>query len=578
VDLAKRSGIPSLESLPLYDLKVSVDPTAGTLDIQQETYVTNHESAALDSLLFRIHGNPNTAGGPSRSRISLIQGACVNRSCEVRQGPPSVVTVTFEKPLPAGESVRVKFELRGILQRVNPADTGLFAQSLAGILGMGEAPSDGTYGTMSVCDGFLSMANFFPVIGRRKGDAWEPVETTAIGDFGSDELANVRAQIETPALVKVMTPGTVVRSVLVPGAEGQGTRMRHEVAAAMVRGFAVFAGEAVDTLERRVGDVVVRSTHLEGNGDAGARVLDVASHALSVFERRFGPYPYGELDVVEAPLTGGAGGIEFSGLIGVASMLYRPLGKDDPLGALLGAMGAEASGNPAAGMLDETLEFTTAHEVAHQWWYSLVGSDSRSHPFVDESLAQYSTLLYLEDRYGKQRAKQAAEAQVRLNYVGMRLMGRPDGAVDRPASSFDPLSYAGLVYGKGPFFFREARKTMGDAAFFAALRSYADAHRFRTASPEGPLPFLAAGKHEHSVRRLAQRWLRDTHGDADLGPIDLQSLLAVVLGPDAAKMAPQAEELLKLFGPPSPGKPSGTPSSKDPTQVLKQLERMLDSF
>ena len=43
----------------------------------------------------------------------------------------------------------------------------------------------------------------------------------------------------------------------------------------------------------------------------------------------------------------------------------------------------------------------------------LVGSDSREHPFVDEGLAQYSAVLYMEDRYGAARAR--AEASDRTS-------------------------------------------------------------------------------------------------------------------------------------------------------------------
>lgn len=39
-------------------------------------------------------------------------------------------------------------------------------------------------------------------------------------------------------------------------------------------------------------------------------------------------------------------------------------------------------------------EKVVAHEVAHQWWYNLVGSDQVSAPWQDEALAQWSTLYY----------------------------------------------------------------------------------------------------------------------------------------------------------------------------------------
>lgn len=579
VDAAKRAGLDSLASVPLYDLKVSVDPRAGTFDVAQEAYVTNRYGETLPELVFRLHGNPQVAGSSAPTRVRLVRGTCEGRACEVKQGPASVVRVRFADPLPAGGRVRVQLELSGVLERVEPASTGLFAQTLAGLVTMKEGPKDTTYGLMSACDGFASMAGFFAVLGRREAGAWAAPDDGAVGDFGSDEIAHVRAQIDVPPVARVATPGIAVRNVLVPGPEGDGPRRRFDVAAAIVRDFSLFVGDKADVVERRVGDVTVRSFFLEGNRAIGERVADITDQSLAVFERRFGPYPYTELDVVEAPLSGGAGGVEFSGLIAVASMLYRPFPKDDPFAAFFAAFGGGLSEGPAAAMLDETLEFTTVHEVSHQWWHGLVGSDSRTHPFVDESLAQYSTIVYFEDRYGAQRAERAAQNQVRMNYLGMRLMGHPDGPADRPAAAFDPVAYAGLVYGKAPFFYREARKVMGDAAFFAALRAYADGNRFRTAPARGPVPVLASGTHAKRVQALAKRWLEQTHGDQDLGPIDMKSMIGAMLGPDAEAIAPQAEEILKLLGPSSPGGSSpGGQVPADPTKVMKQLERMLDSF
>jgi len=204
-------------------------------------------------------------------------------------------------------------------------------------------------------------------------------------------------------------------------------------------------------------------------------VLDVAAHALEDYERRFGPYPYADFDVAEAAIIGGAGGVEFSGLVTAASMLYKPpdAGGGGGLGGLLGGLGGGAS--MLGPMMDSMLEFVVAHEAAHQWWHGLVGSDSREHPFVDEGLAQYSAGLYLQDRYGDQRAARDGNMNVKMNYQMMRMFGSPDGAVDRPIEGFpSSMAYAGLVYGKGPYFYSALRKALGDDAFFGALKAYID--------------------------------------------------------------------------------------------------------
>ena len=53
------------------------------------------------------------------------------------------------------------------------------------------------------------------------------------------------------------------------------------------------------------------------------------------------------------------------------------------------------------------LEFTVAHEVAHQYFAGLVGNDSRRFPSIDEPMAQYAAALVIEDMYGREAADAA---------------------------------------------------------------------------------------------------------------------------------------------------------------------------
>jgi hypothetical protein len=234
--------------------------------------------------------------------------------------------------------------------------------------------------------------------------------------------------------------------------------------------------------------------------------------------------------VCEAAIVGGAGGVEWSGLVTIASMFYRENG-GGPMAEVVGAL---------AGSM---LEFVVAHEVAHQYWHGLVGSDSREHPFLDESLAQYSALLYLEDRYGRDRAEHDGELNVKANYQTMRLLGESDAAVDRPVEAFGgTIAYAGLVYGKAPYFYDALRKTMGDQAFFAALRAYADKFAFRVAPSPALAETLAPG--DQRVAALAKHWLVETHGDEDLGEPDGMQMIGGLFSADARRQI-----LRELLGP-----------------------------
>lgn len=520
-DVARLSGLGRLEVLPLYDLRVFLDPAAGVLEVEEELFFTNRDSSPLRELVLRIYPNVSArtkSGAPKAPHVAVTRSGC-DQACDIRLESPSVVTVIPQTPIAHGERLRVSLSLRGVLDRIDASRTDMLSQSLESLMSLGKEPT-GDYGLLAVGDGMALAANTFAMVARRVDGAWDRGDGNGIGDIGSDELGHVRAWVEVPAGVEALTVGTTVGSAL-RRRDGRLVRALR-IAAPLVRDFAISAGEGASIATAQVGEVTVRSLYRPQDDRMGRRVLDTTARALETFERRFGPYPYTELDACEAALLGGAGGVEFAGLLTVASMFYHA-GEGGPFQELLGEMMGEAAGgqDSTAGMVD----FVTAHEVAHQWWHGLVGSDSREHPFLDESLAQWTTMLFFQERASAEEARHHEHQSVKANYHMMRMMGIADGPVDRPASAFpSSIAYAGLVYGKGPFFFVEARKAMGDEAFFGALRGYVQTWQFRTAPRQALVDALSKGPHETRIRALARRWLVEAHGDKDLGKPQIPGL------------------------------------------------------
>jgi hypothetical protein len=578
------AGVTRAEELPLYELGIDLDLSAGVAAVREELWFTNREGVALDELVLRIPANAVRAGDAARAQgpVRFVGGRCVGDvTCAVTSPSLDVVIVRPAAPLAPGARLRVSVELGVTLARIASSRTTMLAQGLEGLAAMGTPHGAGDYGLVAIGDGIASLANFYAVLAPRARGRWVRSEETTIGDLGSDALAHFRAQLRVGEGVRFATTG----STLPARPASPGARPQHEVVAAFARDFALLAGRELTSATRDVGGVTVRSWFRPSERAAGEDVLDVAAHALGVFTQRFGAYPYTELDVVEAAITGGAGGVEFSGLVTVASMLYKPMaaGADagDGLAGLLGPLLAGSAGG--AGGLDATTErmreFVTAHEVAHQYWHGLVGSDSRAHPWLDESLAQWSAMLYVEARHGRARARAEADRQVRMNYQLMRMQGADDGAVDRPVSAFaSPIAYAGLVYGKGPYFYEAVRTAIGDEALFAALADYVRRHAFGTAPPRAIVDVLAAHGDAQRVRALAQRWLDERHGDEDLGRGDARTLVASMLGVDADTLPPGLEALFGALagGAGSAGRTGGTPGSADlPPELLEALGGML---
>jgi aminopeptidase N len=230
-----------------------------------------------------------------------------------------------------------------------------------------------------------------------------------------------------------------------------------------------------------VDGVTVRSFYRPRDAVGGQRALQVGADALRVYSRRFGPYPFAELDILETPTR--AGGIEYPGLIVIASSLYaRRTGEGD------------------------YFDFVVAHEMAHQWWYSLVGDDQVNHPWLDESLAGYSAILYYEDRYGKAIADQVLKQSFEEPYQQL-LKERRDQKVDQPVSAFTPADYGSVVYRKGPLFFKALREAIGDAKFDAFLKAYFRQNRYSIATSERMLAAAESVADRATVRSLFDQWI-----------------------------------------------------------------------
>jgi hypothetical protein len=555
---AHRASLPaelevsSIDVLPRYDLHLSIAGDLHGFGLREVVTVTNTETRPMTDVVLRIFVNATPPEGMT-PQVTLVGGRCVGDpapSCEVVQGEPTVITVTPSAPIPVGGSMQIELDLQGRLETIDPERTGMMAQGMEGMSAFESGGSGHGYGLLAQDGEIATLASFFPVIARREAGRWVTDDHGTTGDLGTDAMCNVFARVVIPSGATLAATGEATRRRPVRDAGHGAAREEVTVHAGVIRDFALVLGTNLVTLERDVGGVTVRSVFRATHGDNGRLVLGYAAAALEIFERRFGPYPYTALDVVEAPLVGGAGGVEFSSMVTVATMFYDGMESGGGLGAMMGMMGGDGA-SPASDMSAAMLEFVTAHEVAHQWWHGIVGSDSRSHPVTDESLAQWSSVLYMEERYGAERAATELERQVALGYVTMRVNGFADAAADSPASAYDPpVTYGGIVYGKAPFLWVRLRERLGDFVFFAGLRQYVARYRMRIAPPDGLLEIFAGEADRRTardIRRLGHRWLSERHGDEDLGPISEDRMITAMLGPEAAAPGSPAGAMMRMM-------------------------------
>lgn len=439
----------AVEGLPHYRLDLVADVTEGRLLGEETLTFTNRRGAALEKVVLRLYPNCpewTPQGLHQESHLRLLEAHV--------DGQPVSVTLTTSDtvallPLskPLGPGEEAVVELTFELREPQRAHPGV--------------------------EGW-ALASFFPMLAVHEESGWRLDVCAFCGDVVYSESAWYEYRITAPAEWVVAATGEEVGRR--PHSDGT---LTHVYEAGPVRDLALALSPAFRVWQKEVEGVTV-AVYAPGEAPQGEEPLSIASEAFRLFSERFGAYPYSTLRVVAFPDVGTVG-MEYPGLI---YLTYRP---DDP-----------------------RLAQVIAHEVAHQWWYGVVGNDVFNEPWLDEALVQYASVLYLEEVEGKEAAEQRLQAYEEKRRR-LRDLERYDPPVNSPVWAFAPPEfehYFDIVYDKGALFLDALRREIGDAAFFQGLRTYYERYRFGVATAEGFLDAMqqAAGR---DLRAFFEAWVGD---------------------------------------------------------------------
>lgn len=198
--------------------------------------------------------------------------------------------------------------------------------------------------------------------------------------------------------------------------------------------------------------------------------LEYASRSIMHFSEWIGDYPYNSFTVVQSALSAGAG-MEYPGL------------------AVIGSA-------PDAYSLDEVI----AHEAAHNWFYSALGSNERRYPFMDESMAAAYDMRYMRKYYPHMKLwevyyKNPKLAKFfRIDHMPVQMMQQLEWLLQARSNNEQPINlhsddytyhnYSAMIYNKGGVGFNYLRSYLGDSLFDQAMQTYYTLWKFKHPHPD----------------------------------------------------------------------------------------------
>lgn len=417
------AGLKALQDAPRYWIEASFDPSSLQVVGTERVWLVNRWDASLDRVYLRLYPNGEVLYGPADMWIEQVSDGNGRFLQWSEDGDDTIVRVDLEEAWAPDESLEIVVSWRvGV-----PGETG-----------REWTRADG-YGLLRQAGGVTLLADWFPMLAVYDGERWHLDEIVEWGDPVYSETSFFEVWFTAPRVYKAVSTGVQVSS------ENSGATATYHFISGPAREFLLALSADWQVEQAVVGDTVVLSYFLPEDRRSGEEALHASADALQVFNHRFGSYPYREFEVVEAPLVGVLG-MEYPGLVLLADRMYT-------------------------GDQEWRLRITAAHEVAHQWWYGVVGNDVFAEPWLDEALATFSSGVYVEDVWGA--ASFEAQYQDWVNRYESGLAQGSAGHIAWPLQRFAGSGpYVSTVYYKGAVFLNALREEIGEEAFFSALQQY----------------------------------------------------------------------------------------------------------
>jgi hypothetical protein len=375
-----------------YDIKATLNDTEKSITGAETIVYKNNSDSALDFIWFHIW--PNAYKNDSTALMQQMKNDTSRKEKAENYGVGFIEGLSF----------KVNGQAAKTTAHPNPVYIDVIKLLLPKSLKPGDSITISTpfkvqlppyFSRSGYADGEFMACQWYPKPAVFDKDGWHEFPYLDMGEFYS-EYADYDVSITLPAAYVVGATGTLLNKDELNAYKAIGTKnaatrngkpAMYQVknrdgkktliyTAKQVPDFAWFAEKGYviqyDTVKLFSGKVVDAFSYYH-NKDTTLwnNSIDYIKDAVKHYSNWIGEYGYPVVQAVEGPKNNSSGGMEY------------------PMITLITSPDAKV----------ETLDGVIAHEVGHNWFMSMLGSNERAHTWMDEGLNSYYQFRYEAEKY-----------------------------------------------------------------------------------------------------------------------------------------------------------------------------------
>ena len=219
-----------------------------------------------------------------------------------------------------------------------------------------------------------------------------------------------------------------------------------------VHDFAWFADKrfivSYDTCRLSSGKIIdVFTYYTPAHKEKWNKSISYSKNAIHHYSNLVGEYPYNVVSVVQGPESFG-GGMEYPTIT-----IISP--------------GEDA----------KNLDNTITHEIGHNWFYGILASNERTHPWMDEGLNSYYDAKYNKLKYGE-------KTKLEQLIFETKAVSKTDQPIETSSEKFSRINYGLTAYYKTAAWMQYLEAQLGTEVFNKAMQEYYSRWQFKHPQPE----------------------------------------------------------------------------------------------